>query len=165
MAHSRKVKLLMRLPGSRISAALRGARGCGWHRRSPRSGPVGSGIGSHCLCPGDFARCERTAPHNTPQHQLREVHYPWHTLYGKTVVIHGHLLKQGQELCRCLLPGQEARIGFEIPAWMLDRAHCTGSTLKTEPHVSCQALVALKQLWDEALAPMGGLTLSRDCDN
>ena len=36
---------------------------------------------------------------------------------------------------------------------MLDRAFCAGMQLKGEPHVSFGALVALKQLWDEALAP------------
>ena len=95
----------------------------------------------------------RTALHNTSQHHVLEVQYPWHPLYGKVVVVRGHLLKQGHELCRCSLPGQEARIGFEIPAWMLDRAFCAGMQLKGEPHVSFGALVALKQLWDEALAP------------
>jgi hypothetical protein len=36
---------------------------------------------------------------------------------------------------------------------MLDGSYCAGLPLKAEPHVSCQALFALKQLWDEVLAP------------
>ena len=122
-----------------------------------RSGPLDWETGLCSLSLGDFSQCDGTALHNTSQHQVHWVHYPWHPLYGKSIVVHGHLLKQGHELCRCLLPKQEARIGFEIPAWMLDRTHCAGLQLKVEPHVSWQALAALKQLWDEALAPAKAL--------
>jgi hypothetical protein len=62
--------------------------------------------------------------------------------------VHGQLSKQGRVLCRCWLPGQEAQIGFEVPLWMLDRAHCTPMRLQSEPRVSWQALVELKQLWE-----------------
>ena len=36
---------------------------------------------------------------------------------------------------------------------MLDPGRCAGMRLEAEPHVSGQALLALKELWEEALEP------------
>ena len=40
---------------------------------------------------------------------------------------------------------------------MLDRGRCAGLRLETEPQVSWQALVAVQQLWEEALEPREAL--------
>jgi hypothetical protein len=97
------------------------------------------------------ARGCRSAEHSTPKYEVREVHYPWHPLFGQLVHVHGNLHKLGRDLCRCWLPGQEDRIGFQVPAWMLDRALCARLSLRSEPTVNWQTLLDLKQLWDKTV--------------
>jgi len=161
-SETRMVKTLMRLAGNRISTSLPIARASGFRRRIHRFGPLASEKESHSLCLGDFFLCERTTQHNTPKHEVREVRYRWHPLFGKSIIVHGQLVKRGCHLFRYLLPGQHDRIGFEIPAWMLDPARCAGMLLKVEPHVSWQALLSLQQLCKEALEPLGALRQSAD---
>jgi len=102
-------------------------------------------------------RQTRTAQHNTPKHEIREVFYPWHPLFGKSVTVQCQLVKWGCRVFRCLVPGQEAAKGCEIPIWMLDRARCAAMQLKAEPRVSWEALLSLQQLWNEALKPAKAL--------
>jgi len=59
------VKVLMRPRGGGISAVLPGARACGCHQTTRRSGPPVPERGSHCLSPGGFARCG-SAPRTPP---------------------------------------------------------------------------------------------------
>ena len=104
----------------------------------------------------------RTTECNTPKHEFREVRYPWHPLYGKTIIVQGQLLRHGCSLCKCVQLGQQAGIGFELPIWMLDSAYCSRMQLADKPQVSWQALVSLKQLWQEALEPARALRQSGD---
>jgi len=99
-----------------------------------------------CQALDGFSLRGRSAQHTTPKYELREVHYPWHPLFGREVHVRGSLHKLGRSLCRCCLPGQEDRIGFQVPAWMLDRAYCALMVLRSEPATSLAALLELKQL-------------------
>jgi hypothetical protein len=90
------------------------------------------------------------------------VFYRWHPLFGKSITIHSQLVKRGCHLFRYRQPGQEAGIGCEIPAWMLDPGRCAAMQLKAEPRVSWQALVSLQQLWNEAIEPARALGQSAD---
>ena len=102
----------------------------------------------------------RTAQHNTPKQEIREVFYRWHPLFEKPIIVHRQLVKRGCHLFRCYLPGEEGGVGREIPAWMLDERRCAGMQLNAEPRVSWQALVMLQQLWKEALEPARALRQS-----
>lgn len=97
------------------------------------------------------SRCYRSTQHGTPKYEVREVHYPWHPLFGRQVHVHGSLRRLNRDLCLCWLPGQEDRIGFQLPAWMLDRALCASMILRSEPTVNWQALLELKQLLDKTM--------------
>ena len=44
-----------------------------------------------------------------------------------------------------------ARRGFEIPAWMLDRALCSTMTLRPHPFVDVEALIELRDILDRIL--------------
>jgi hypothetical protein len=61
-------------------------------------------------------------------------------LFGKSIIVHGQIIRRGCHLFRYLLPGEEARIGCEIPAWMLDPARCAAMQIKAEPHTYRLAL-------------------------
>ena len=150
----------MRLLGSRTSTSLPAAPGSGCSQSIRQFGPPDSERESHCLSLGGFVHRERTTQHNTPKHEIREVCYRWHPLFGKSIIVHGQLIKRGCHLFRYLLPGQQARIGCEIPAWMLDPVRCAAMQLKAEPHVSWRALLSLQQLWKEALEPARALRQS-----
>src|ERR1035438_2659035 len=97
---TRMVKMLMRLHGNRISISLPAVPASELGQSIPRSGSLAREIESHSLCLDGFFHRDRTTLHTTPQKQFREVYYKWHPLYGKSVVVHGHLLKRGRELCR-----------------------------------------------------------------
>ena len=113
----------------------------------PAASPVCPSQGRHAC-----DRCDRSAQHTTPKYEVREVHYPWHPLFGHQVHVHGILHKLGRDLCRCWLPGQEDRIGFQVPAWMLDRAHCALMILRSEPATNLQVLLELRQLCDRIVS-------------
>jgi hypothetical protein len=128
-----------------VARGTRSRRWCSPLRRSIQS--------AGCRALGGFSLRDRTPQHNTPKYEVREVHYPWHPLFGRRVHVHGVLHKLGRDLCRCWLPGQEDRIGFQVPAWMLDRAHCALMVLRTEPATNLQALLELRQLCNEIVSP------------
>ena len=91
-------------------------------------------------------RCDRSAEHNTPQNEVREIRYPWHYLYGQQVFVRRRHNRFGSEICQCYLAGKRLQDCFEVPAWMLDRAHCLRLRAQAEPEVAWEALVRLQQL-------------------
>src|SRR5881628_870302 len=91
------------------------------------------------------ARCRSRQP-NTHNTEWRNVCYPWHPWFGRTVAVYEVVTKRGQSLCRCGL--EEERIGrsVEIPTWMLEPATCCRLRTMAVPTVSGDALLALKTL-------------------
>ena len=93
-----------------------------------------------CGC-GDRSRQPNT--HNTA---FREVCYPWHPWFGRTVAVYEVLVKQGQSVCRCGLEEDRSRLAVEIPAWMFEAAACRGLRLLQAPAVSGDALRGVQAL-------------------
>ena len=95
---------------------------------------------------GSMKHTSRSAEHNTPQHEMQEIHYPWHYLYGQQIFVRRRHHRLGREICQCYLAGKRLQDCFEVPAWMLDRAHCLRLRAQAEPEVDWEALVRLQQL-------------------
>jgi hypothetical protein len=129
----------------RVARGTRCRRWCSSFRRPVRS--------AGCRSLGGFSLGDRSAQHTIPKYEVRKVHYPWHPRFGRRVHVHGVFHKLGRDLCRCWLPGQEDRIGFQVPAWMLDRAHCALMILRTGPATNLQALLELRQLCNKIVFP------------
>jgi len=101
---------------------------------------------SHCPCPDADARGDTSAQLNTHNTKLREVCYPWHPWYGRSVVIHDAFVRHGQAVLRCTLDYQERSRALEIPQWMFDRALCCMMHIAEAPRVSWEALRECQEL-------------------
>ena len=56
----------------------------------------------------------------------REVSYPWHPWFGRTVAVHEVFVKYGQSVCRCGLEEDRTRRIVVIPTWMCEPARVVG---------------------------------------
>jgi len=101
----------------------------------------------------------RSTEHNTPQHEAQEIHYPWHPLYGREVFIQARRRRGGSEVFSCYVAGKRLQGCFELPAWMLDRAHCQQMRLQVDPEVDWESLVEVQQL----LAIAARTVVKRSC--
>ena len=77
---------------------------------------------------------------------LREVRYPWHRWFGRTI----QTRKAGGLHCElaylCKLPESPLRsMLVEVPKWMFDAVECAGMRIETVPHVDCEKLRMLKK--------------------
>jgi hypothetical protein len=90
--------------------------------------------------------CCRSRQPNTHNTEVREVCYPWHPWFGRTVAVYEVLVKQAQSVCRCGLEEERSRLAVEIPAWMFESAACRGLRLLHAPAVSCDALRGVQAL-------------------
>jgi len=94
-----------------------------------------------------------------------EVHYPWHAAYGREVDVHYREKRGGEEVFVCTLPNAGAAV--VVPAWMFDRAFCSGLKLGVR-RVSTAALRDALSMVDEirSAKPTGssGTVLSEDSD-
>src|SRR5258708_7277602 len=73
---------------------------------------------------------------------IRRVQYPWHSLYGRDVVVRGS--KAGRKgVLRCQVDDDDKRDNREVPIWMFDQVVCARMYQSSQPHVSWPALVAL----------------------
>jgi hypothetical protein len=80
---------------------------------------------------------------------VRRVHYRWHPLYGKDVVVRGK--KDGMRgVLRCQVDDDDKRDNREVPVWMFDRVRCELAEITARPHVSWDALLDLRWLLDNA---------------
>jgi hypothetical protein len=96
---------------------------------------------------------------NTHSTESREIRYPWHPWYGRSVWIHGAFVKGGQAVYRCSLEqNHEARL-FEIPQWMFDSGACCRVHRAENAAVNCAALQALKLLLHRARSPARDLVV------
>ena len=83
---------------------------------------------------------------NTHNIKLRDVCYPWHPWYGRSVVIHDAFVRHGQAVLRCTLEHEERSRALDIPQWMFDRALCCMMPMAEGPWVSWEALQDLQTL-------------------
>ena len=75
----------------------------------------------------------------------RQVHYPWHRWYGRSVLTRRAGGPHADVAYFCRLP--EAPLDamlVETPKWMFDAAHCATLRLTEQPHVDCATLRSLK---------------------
>jgi hypothetical protein len=110
--------------------------------RSPsRSVPASAHQARHALGGGYTSRQRNT--HNT---ESREVLYPWHPWFGRSVTVYEVLTKCGHAVCRCGLEEQRNRRSLEIPTWMFEPAACRQLHVASTPVVGCNGLLELKAL-------------------
>jgi hypothetical protein len=105
------------------------------------------------------AACDCTSViHNTHQLDIRRVEYPWHPLYGRDVYVQGTKVSWQRGLAlRCKLDPEDTRYGFEVPAWMFERATCSTMHL-SRPQVVWSSLLELKELLERHKSRPAGET-------
>ena len=123
------------LPRARAMTSSRARGTANEHRRRQRE------KWSHELLSHRPARSPQLNTHNT---EWRNVCYPWHPLFRRTVAVYEVFIKRGQSLCRCGLEEEGRGRTVEIPTWMLEPATCCRLRMMSVPTVSCDALLELK---------------------
>ena len=101
--------------------------------------------------PCEASRSCTTHQHKTHKIEVREVHYPWHPLYGQEISVRLERRWKNGWIARCDRDSGVGRRGFDTPGWMLDRAVCSTMKLNATPFVDIEALTALRHLLDWAL--------------
>ena len=98
-----------------------------------------------CSATNECATPDTTQQHNTHSTERREVCYPWHPWYGRSVSIYEALVKNGQAVFRC---GTEEHHGLRylVPQWMFDPIFCCRTRKVAVPVVGSEALRDLKAL-------------------
>jgi hypothetical protein len=94
-----------------------------------------------------------TQRHKTHIPESGEVHYRWHPLYGRKVLIRREAHRRGVTAAHCVFEEEPRRACLEIPKWMFDRARCSMMCLSDAPHVSWASLVEVHTLLDETARP------------
>ena len=83
---------------------------------------------------------------------FRELLYRWHPWFAIQVFIHEVIEKSDGAVFRCTLSGSDSDRWLEVPAWMFDRAACTGQVAASaHPFVDIVALSALAGLLADVL--------------
>jgi hypothetical protein len=95
---------------------------------------------------GAFGSGDRSRQLNTHSTEFRDVCYPWHPWFGRTVAVYEVLVKQGQSVSRCGLEEERNRRAIEVPTWMFEPAACRHLRLMPEPAVSYDALRGVQAL-------------------
>src|SRR5262249_48911486 len=80
----------------------------------------------------------------------RQVRYPWHPWFGRSVTVYETLNKRAHPVCRCGVDDQRHDRLLEVPAWMFEPAGCDQLRLAGTPIGDCQALSDLKSLLEAA---------------
>ena len=96
---------------------------------------------------------------NTHSTESRELLYPWHPWYGRSLWIHGALVKSGRVVYRCSLEAQQKAPLLEIPQWMFESTGCCRVHRAENPFVDCAALLDLKLLLHPTRSPVSGLVV------
>jgi hypothetical protein len=105
-------------------------------------------VAGDCCCQaiGVAAWCCTSRQSDTHRIESREVRYPWHPWYGRSVWVDQAVIRGGQAVFQCRLePGQEQR-SIEVPQWMFDAASCHRMRLGPIPSVSWDTLRDLQAL-------------------
>jgi hypothetical protein len=96
--------------------------------------------------PDDYVPDGRTTQRNTHNTEQREVVYPWHPWYGRSVWIYQARTRAGRALFFCGLKQNWDVRALEIPQWMFEASECCRMQVQPTPAVSCEALCELKRL-------------------
>ena len=94
--------------------------------------------------------CCTTERQNTHVTDRREVLYPWHPWFGRSVYVHSVIDTPGDAVFRCSLTGRRSDRPLEVPIWMFDRAACASCRRSGSSHVGLEALRALAGLVSDA---------------
>ena len=118
-------------------------------------GPVGD---QACPSPARdaFDSCGTSRQPNTHNTESREVCYPWHPWFGRSVAVYEVLVKCGRSVYRCGFEEERTRRSVEIPTWMFEPAACCRLRVMAVPSVGCDALLELKALLRTAAGPDSG---------
>jgi hypothetical protein len=109
-------------------------------RGSPRAADPGCQVlSSHAGVRGCTTRQRNT--HST---EVRQVRYPWHPWFGRSVTVYEALTKDGHAISRCGVDDRRNDRSVEVPAWMFEPGACDHLRLTATPYVDCRALIALK---------------------
>jgi hypothetical protein len=141
------------------------------------SGDVPSALPDESACPAPQVRARNAGvqrctsrQRNTHSTESRDVRYPWHPWFGRSVTVYEALTKGGHAICRCGFDDQRNDRSLEVPAWMFESAACDHLRLTATPFVDCQALIELKAVLQTApradvlQAPHHSLTASGGAD-
>ena len=96
---------------------------------------------------------------STPIVELREVRYPWHPWFGRSVAVYEVLVRHGHSVSRCGLEEERTRRAVEIPTWMFEPAACGRLRVMAVPTVDCDALREVQALLRTARRPDPGVVL------
>ena len=107
--------------------------------------PEGQGVTRNVVVHGCTSRQRNT--HST---ESRDVRYPWHPWFGRSVTVYEALTKGGHAISRCGFDDQRNDRSLEVPAWMFESAACDHLRLTAPPFVDCQALIELKAVLQTA---------------
>src|SRR2546423_12409049 len=61
---------------------------------------------------------------NTHSTASREVRYPWHPWFGRSVAVYEVIVRYGRSVCRCGLEEERTRRAVEVPTWMFKPVAC-----------------------------------------
>ncbi len=86
---------------------------------------------------------------NTHNTESREVCYPRHPWYGRSVTVYETLVKNGRAMCRCGVD-ENQDVRYLVPQWMFDPAACCRMHKTAVPVVGCEALRDLRALLRDA---------------
>src|SRR2546426_222851 len=114
--------------------------------RAERS-PTLDEAGAHCT-----SRQRNT--HNT---ESREIRYPWHPWFGRSVTVYEVLTRREQTVCRCGLDDERNHRSLEVPLWMFESAACSQLHLTSTPVVDGNALLEVQALLRLAAPADGGV--------
>jgi hypothetical protein len=128
-------------------------------QRDPEPMPELCGPASPCSTRGACGRRGTTRQLNTHITESREVCYPWHPWYVRSVWIYETLVKNGQAVFRCGIEENKEARRLEIPQWMFDPAQCSRMRRMAVPTVACEALWDLKVLLQGASLGRPGVVL------
>ena len=89
---------------------------------------------------------DTTHQYKTHNAEPREVQYPWHPWFGRTVWVYRIVVRGTRSGAHCGLDRVQCARSLEVPLWMLEAASCSTLRLAENPIVDCTALQRLKML-------------------
>lgn len=125
---------------------LRRAR-CPWRKApfSPGRESVRPAPENHRF-PGEDVDSCTTIEHKTHKTECQKVRYPWHPLYGQTVIIRHKRLRRGCPTAACVPVNDPERASLEIPEWMFDATRCAQMRFSLCAQVCWMAFAELSSL-------------------
>jgi len=123
-----------RLPGVHIGDGVRRPAEAPPAFRVPEAVPS-EGSEHPCRETSECASARTSGQSNTHNTESREIHYLRHPWCGRSVWIHGKVVKGGRGVYRCSLEqNHEARL-FEVPQWMFESGACA---VRRSPRLTAQ---------------------------